>query len=325
MYTKWLCAANDITNTSYLVPNHDHSRLLIQNQNTILNLSNICTHKQATILKDRGILSGSIVCPIHLWSWDRCGQIKHARGFDLEEDMNLVSNETYQWNGHVFSGSQRWLSDIDKLGDFSKYVDISNYKWHSHESLTYNFDWKIFMEIFLDLYHVRSFHPGLRSLTDCSQFEWAFGEEWICQAGRFRHQTPKEPNYKGLYEFYENTGLHNKSKYGAVWLCVYPNIMIEYYPGSIIISTIWPNGHGKCTNHLEFYYETGLLDKFPKFAEVNKSFFMLTADEDEEIGNRIQEGRSLVKTYKVKNHPFEEAGYQPFYEWLNKNKGDQFN
>jgi hypothetical protein len=44
---------------------------------------------------------------------------------------------------------------------------------------------------------------------------------------------------------------------------------------------------------------------------------MMTADEDEIIGNRIQEGLGFTtSSVKVHSHPSEEAGFEHFHGWL---------
>jgi choline monooxygenase len=317
---NWLCSISDIsTKDNYVVPAHSPNVFITMDENNQAKcLSNICTHKQSLMYNGRGKAGSVIVCPIHKWTWNKNGCIKGARGFEISSQMDLPVWPTYNWNGHVFSGDNSWLSDIDKLGSLSKWLDVSNYVFEARHTMEYDFSWQIFMEIFLDLYHVQSFHPGLRSLTDCKKFNWVFGNNWICQTGRFNKEWPLEPNYAALYSAYKNIGYYDSAEYGAVWLGIYPNIMIEYYPGSIVVSTIWPNGANKCINHLEFYYDKTALEKLPEFPHLLERTFMVTADEDELIGKSIQAGRALYTgPLGLFNHPIEEAGYAPFYKWLN--------
>lgn len=317
-YPTWISRSDDIKNNSFLVPDHRKNIAVVKKDNSIKCISNICTHKQSLLLNGHGTLNNVIVCPIHKWTWNTNGQIKTSKGITQCENMNLNSYRHTEWNGHLFVGPTTWLNDIENLGsELTSFLDISKYRWHSRHTIEYNFDWKIFYEIFLDLYHVQTFHPGLRSLTDCKTFDWKFGEHWSCQTALFNKSIPHEKNYAELYELYKRTGYYETAKYGAIWLGIYPNIMLEYYPGCFVVSTIWPNGPGKCVNHLEFYYEEGLIDKEPTFPIVQQNSFMNTANEDEEIGNLISAGRKLINSsLEFINHPIEEAGTQHFYNWL---------
>lgn len=316
-YPVWLSTVNEILKGTYNVPPHYQS-VVITNDTELKCISNICTHKQSIIFDGCGKYKNSIVCPIHKWSWDKNGELISSRGIDPCQKMNLSRYKTTEWEGHLFLGDTNWLEDINLLGNLTQYLNINKYTKRSHHSLEYNFDWKIFYEIFLDLYHVKPVHPGLRSLTDCDTFDWKFGKDWSCQTALFNKNTPSEENYRQLYEIYKRTGHYESAKYGAVWLGIYPNIMLEYYPGCFVVSTVWPNGSGKCINYLDFYYETGLLEDEPTFYDIHQRCFMDTAKEDEEIGLRISKGRSLLSdTITMFNHTSFEAGTKHFYNWLN--------
>jgi choline monooxygenase len=312
----------DLSPGRFVVPQHDRSTMLINSGNGISAISNICTHKRATISEGRGDIGSVITCPIHRWSWNLDGTIRGARGFKTNCTMDLPTGNTFTWNGHVFSGSIHQFDDINLLGDLSLFLSMSNYEWESSQVISYGFDWKIFMEIFLDLYHVQSFHPGLKSLTDCKTFDWVFGKNWSCQTALLNKDVPGTGWYQELYRYYRASGHYENAKYGAVWLGIYPNTMIEYYPGCMVVSTVWPDGAGRCKNHLEFYYEKGLLERLPGFADVHQKCFMVTADEDEIIGNRIQEGLGLAASLVgVHSHPTEEAGFTHFHGWLRDQTG----
>lgn len=323
LFPAWLATTQEVPAGTWMVPAH-RTAVMLTNDGQLGCVSNICTHKRALIGSGKGKLGSVITCPIHKWSWNTDGKIKGARGFgkDCGYKMDLPVQSLHTWNGHVFMGPSDWQDDIGKLGNLSRYLHADLYSWHSRQQLVYAFDWKIFMEIFLDLYHVRSFHPGLSSLTDCSSFDWQFGQNWSCQTGAFNRGMIRDPAYDELYALYKQTGHYDTAEYGAIWLGIYPNTMIEYYPGCLVVSTVWPSGAGRCVNYLDFYYENGLLEKHPDFADIQQKCFMVTADEDEVIGLRMQEGLSLTtEPFLSMNHPIEEAGYAHLHAWLQANLG----
>jgi choline monooxygenase len=45
-----------------------------------------------------------------------------------------------------------------------------------------------------------------------------------------------------------------KPPHGAIWLTYYPNIMVEWYPHVLVVSTLHPIGPQKTLNVVEFYY-----------------------------------------------------------------------
>lgn len=44
-----------------------------------------------------------------------------------------------------------------------------------------NYNWKTFIEVVLEDYHVAPFHVGLGGFVDCDQLDWQFGEWYSVQ------------------------------------------------------------------------------------------------------------------------------------------------
>ena len=108
-------------------------------------------------------------------------------------------------------------------------------------------------------------------------------------------------------------------KYGAVWLTYYPNIMVEWYPGVLCISTLQPMGPNKTRNIVEFYYpeEIALFER--EFIEAERAAYMETCIEDDEIAERMDAGRkALLDRGQNEVGPYQspmEDGMQHFHEW----------
>ena len=39
-----------------------------------------------------------------------------------------------------------------------------------------NYNWKTFIEVYLEDYHVGPFHPGLGQFVTCDDLSWEFGD-----------------------------------------------------------------------------------------------------------------------------------------------------
>jgi phenylpropionate dioxygenase-like ring-hydroxylating dioxygenase large terminal subunit len=104
-------------------------------------------------------------------------------------------------------------------------------------------------------------------------------------------------------------------KYGAIWLTIYPNIMVEWYPNVLVVSTVWPNGPQKTTNVVEFYY--------PEDIALFEREFIETCAEDDEIALRMDAGRKILLDRGVNEvGPYQspmEDGMQHFHEWYRSN------
>ena len=45
----------------------------------------------------------------------------------------------------------------------------------------YPCNWKTFIEVYLEDYHVASYHPGLGNFVTCDDLTWEYGDWWSVQ------------------------------------------------------------------------------------------------------------------------------------------------
>ena len=108
--------------------------------------------------------------------------------------------------------------------------------------------------------------------------------------------------------------------YGAIWMVYYPNIMIEWYPHVLIVSTLIARGD-RTTNIVEFYYpeEIALFER--EFVEAEQAAYLETAPRTTRSpcastpgAVRCYEGRSDAGPYQS---PMED-GMQHFHEFIRR-------
>jgi choline monooxygenase len=106
----------------------------------------------------------------------------------------------------------------------------------------------------------------------------------------------------------------------------YPNIMIEWYPHVLIVSTLLPKGVDKTSNVIEFYYpeEIALFER--EFVEAEQAAYFETAVEDDEIALRMDAGRRALYNRRTNEvGPYQsplEDGMQHFHEFLRREVGN---
>ena len=107
--------------------------------------------------------------------------------------------------------------------------------------------------------------------------------------------------------------------YGAIWLTYYPHIMIEWYPHVLTVSTLYPLAVDRTMNVVEFFYPEEIAAFEREFVEAQRAAYMETAVEDDEIAERMDEGRlALYKRGDNEVGPYQspmEDGMQHFHEW----------
>jgi len=298
------------------------SHALVRNASGVQLLSNVCRHRQATVLKGRGSAQ-SLVCPLHRWTYGLDGRLLGAPHFPSRPCLDLARHETESWNGLLFRGPRNPNLDLTGLGCQAE-LSFEGYLFDRVETTEYAFNWKTFIEVYLEDYHVEPFHPGLSNFVDCSSLRWEMGDWYSVQTvpvnrglkragspvyGRWQEQVLKQSNGE-------------TPRHGAIWMVYYPNIMLEWYPQVLIVSTVLPRGPEACTNVVEFYFpeEIALFER--DYVEAERKAYHETALEDEVICLRMTEGRrALLRQGLDEVGPYQsptEDGMRHFHEFLHR-------
>ncbi len=205
-------------------------------------VSNTCRHRQSILLEGHGHME-NIVCPVHGWTYDLQGKLLGAPQFPNNPCLDLATTKPKNWRGLLFTGHRDPAADLAGMNLLADY-DFTDHVRDRVEITQYNFNWKTFMEIYLELYHVEAVHPGLRRFVDPGHWRWEFGERWSSQElGVYKALTQKEtPNYGRYIDALLKYRNGEPPKYGTLWSVYYPNICMEWYPHCLVMSTVLPRG-----------------------------------------------------------------------------------
>lgn len=303
----------------------DHAQALVRNTEGIELLSNVCRHRQAVILKGRGT-AHAIVCPLHRWTYALDGRLLGAPHFPGNPCLDLARIPLARWNGLLFAGKRDIARDLAPLGVVGD-LDFSSFMLDRIEVDEYACNWKTFIEVYLEDYHVDPFHPGLGNFVNVSDLKWEFGEWYSVQTCGVNRSLGKPGSdvYRRWHEQVLRYGEGQTPKQGAIWLTYFPNVMVEWYPYSLVVSTIVPRGPEACSNIVEFYYPEDIVLFEREFVEAEQAAYKETAAEDAEICARMTEGRrALLQQGINETGPYQsplEDGMRHFHEFLRRELG----
>ena len=287
------------------LPQEGEGRALVRNaQGRVDLISNVCRHRQAVMLKGRGSLlergaghaGGNIVCPLHRWTYSPQGELLGAPHFAQDPCLNLNNYRLQEWNGLLFEDNGRDIAaDLAGMGPRAE-LNFDGYVLDRVEMHTCNYNWKTFIEVYLEDYHVGPFHPGLGNFVTCDDLKWEFGKGYSVQTVGIApgFARPGSDTYKKWHDVllqYRNGELPDR---GAIWLTYYPHIMVEWYPHVLTVSTLHPMGPNKTMNMVEFYYPEEIHAFEREFVEAQQAAYDETCLEDDEIGERMDAGRAAL-------------------------------
>jgi len=302
-------------------------RVLVRDADGVSLISNVCRHRQAVMLKGRGRSTGQVVCPLHRWTYDLQGRLVGAPHFDADPCLDLKRYPLQSWNGLLFEGGARRVADdLAALGPAAG-LAFDGYVYDRTIVHECDYNWKTFIEVYLEDYHVNPFHPGLGALVTCEDLRWEFGEQYSVQTVGLAKSLERAGS-QVYRRFQQALGAYLAGRVpsqGAIWLTHYPTVMVEWYPSVLTVSTLHPVAPQKTINVVEFFYpeEVALFER--ELVEAQQAAYMETCDEDDEIALRMDAGRrALMLRGDDETGPYQspmEDGMQHFHEWYRRVMG----
>ena len=311
----------------HALPQEGEGRALVRTPQGVQLISNVCRHRQSIMLRGRGNTRSQIVCPLHRWTYALHGELVGAPHFVADPCLNLGNYPVQTWNGLVFEARGHHLAaEFAQLGPKAA-LDFSGFVLDKVELHECDYNWKTFIEVYLEDYHVGPFHPGLGSFVTCADLRWEFGREYSVQTVGV-HRELDRPGSK-VYRRWHDAVLAFRGgqppEHGAIWLTRYPTVMVEWYPHVLVVSTLFPKGPSKTLNVVEFFYPEEIVAFEREFVEANQAAYMETCVEDDEIALRMDAGRrALYERGDDEVGPYQspmEDGMQHFHEWYRRAMG----
>jgi len=311
-------------------------RVLLRTEGGLRLLSNVCRHRQAVMLRGRGQTGSRIVCPLHRWTYDLAGELVGAPHFDDDPCRGLASYPLQTWNGMAFEtprggGAGRDIAaELAGIGPAAD-LDFAGYTFDSVHMHECDYNWKTFIEVYLEDYHVAPAHPGLGGFVSCDDLRWEFGRHHSVQTVGPKNELakPGSPAYRKWHDavlaYREGRFADPVPRHGAIWLTCYPATMVEWYPHVLVVSTLHPRGPQKTLNVVEFYYPEDIHAFEREFVEAEQAAYWETCGEDDEIALRMDAGRrALMERGDDDAGPYQspmEDGMQQFHEWYAREMG----
>ncbi|MCF8210115.1 MAG: aromatic ring-hydroxylating dioxygenase subunit alpha [Rhodoferax sp.] len=338
----------------HALPQEQEGRALVRSAAGISLVSNVCRHRQAVMLRGRGSLTqnisasgqssanagGNIVCPLHRWTYsgasvtanaNQVGTLIGAPHFTHDPCLNLNNYPLREWNGLLFEDNGRDVAaDLAGMGPRAA-LNFDGFVLDRVELHACNYNWKTFIEVYLEDYHVGPFHPGLGQFVTCDDLRWEFKDNYSVQTVGVARGLGRGDTGAGspVYARWHKALLAYRNgvppEQGAIWLTYYPHIMVEWYPHVLTVSTLHPMGPRKTMNMVEFYYPEEIAAFEREFVEAQQAAYMETCIEDDEIGERMDAGRAaLAARGDNEVGPYQspmEDGMQHFHAWYRQRIG----
>ena len=211
--------------------------------------SNVCLHRMSTLLEGRGNRR-SITCPYHGWTYETDGRLRAApamsgnAGF-CKESYRLPQIRCETWLGWAFVSLDPDIRPVAErfadVEDLIRPFDMTNYTEWFNEQFTWDTNWKVLAENFMESYHLPVCHAG--TIGGLSKLD-----EMICPPSppHFNYHTIlKEPHFRIACAHPSNKRLEGDLRRTTVLLALYPSLLITLTPGYFWYLSLHPQGAGQ--------------------------------------------------------------------------------
>jgi choline monooxygenase len=244
---------------------------------------NVCRHRGGPLATADGC--GRVLqCQYHGWTYQLDGSLRGVPHWNLVElfdrqDYGLVPVQVQSWEGQIFVNLNPEAAPIETvLGGIRERISPvrpGDLKHHRRIEYDVRANWKVYVENFLEGYHVPIVHPELMTLYDFRSYKTETYDGYSLQ-------TSELTSEQNLYE---------QAGGGEAWYyCVFPNYMLNILPGRLQTNLVVPVDHQNCRVIFEYFYDDVESEAARRKIEEDLAFADRVQDEDIDICEHVQRG-----------------------------------
>jgi choline monooxygenase len=244
---------------------------------------NVCVHRGARLLEEGNGHCRAIQCPYHHWVYGLDGTLKRTPWFGDDPDFDMAdwplqSISVDEWRGLLFIAIDPLEPLLANLGDTVGVLadePIETFQLYRTERLVFDANWKIYVDNFIEGYHIPGIHPSFYAAIDFEKFETVAMDNVIKMTA-----PPKDDLF-----------------YRGTWLTTWPNWTLSLFDGGMNTSRINPISNAR-TELLYHYY----------FADLSDS---TRAARDRSVEGSIAVVREDFGICEITHQNYASGGYRP--------------
>ncbi len=253
------------------------------NQDQIKAFYNVCRHRAGPVAQQSGNYK-SLRCAYHGWNYDLDGQLKSAPEMRTTENFDVCEHKLPElrvalWFGFIFVGFAQQMpelaSELEGIDEIIQPIDLKPMQFSHRQEYLIDCNWKVYMDNYLEGYHLPLVHPGLSKLLDYRTYQTQLFE-------RYSYQFSPLDKAEGDVNFYGDGQAH--------YFCVFPNLMLNILPNRVQTNQIIPVSHNKTRVIFDTFYSDLESEHTKKLIEQDKEFSDEIQVEDVDICEAVQRG-----------------------------------
>lgn len=273
-------------------------KLLVRSNGQPHLVSNSCRHRQAEMLTGCGNTK-NIVCPVHNWAYDLDGRQLAAPHFKENPCLDLERTALTEWNGLLFAGPRDIHREVSPLASWTE-LDTTNYTLERVDEEEHDLNWKVFLEVYLEDYHIGVVHPGFRVFVDPTDLKGALqavgGERFFCEQVNVRWPLPPAatPAFAEYQKVLMDVLAGRRPPFAAIWMCLFSGQLVEWYPYCMVATTYTPLSPTRTRLRSEYYFDREIAETRRDYVETGLAVLDEVTGEDHEASTKLHHGRRAM-------------------------------
>ena len=276
-------------------------------------LSNVCRHRAGPVARGSGNRR-SLQCGYHGWTYALDGRLLAApefegvRGFEPRE-VSLPATRLDTWGGFLFVNLDPEappLRDfIGEIAEETRDLEVESLTLYRRVDYEVACNWKVYVDNYLEGYHIPLVHPGLFRELDYKAYRIET---------RRLHSRQHAPLRREGAVFGGGAGDAD----AALYYWVFPNLMLNVYPGNLQVNLVLPLAPDRTLTRFEWYVREPL--GAPEREAFDRSFALSeqVQREDMEICRAVQQGLRSATYRQGRYSVSRENGVHHFHGLLSR-------
>lgn len=220
---------------------------------------NVCRHRAGPPAEGCG--SRKVFrCGYHGWTYSCDGRLLNAPEMEETENFDqaqfgLQPVKLGEWGAWVFVNldpdSEPLLASLRELPQQAGKYSLENLKMAEHREYVMECNWKVYIDNYLEGYHLPSVHPSLNRELDYGQYVTETYDFHSRQASPIRGPE----NEKDVPRRYRQASGGDEAEY--FW--IFPNWMLNCYPDNVSLNIVLPLSAERCMALFEWYFPESVL------------------------------------------------------------------
>lgn len=283
-------------------------------QGVLRAFSNVCRHRAGPVAQGNGC-KNVLRCGYHGWTYTLDGRLIGTPDVDGVEffdrsTMGMVPLRCETWEQFIlvnFDPNAEPLSDyLGKIPGQSRGFQFTGLELAERRDYVIDCNWKVYVDNYLEGYHIPIAHPGLMREIDYTQYRTDTFRYYSQQFAPIRALKPSD---SAVRTYAPGAGTLKE----ALYFWIFPNLMLNIYPDNISTNLIVPLSHDKTLTIFEWFFHDAKSEAARERIQRAIAFSDEVQQEDIGLCRAVQRGLHSSTYDRGRYSPKRENGVHHFH------------